>query len=266
MARKPADVHSPMLSDSFRPIPDERPTVFADRAGRAYALGTSATHKKRYGQFLTPVAVAEFMASLVDCDAEEVRILDPGAGTGVLACAVAEGLSRRTPPPRRIVIDAYECDPRLLPILKQVLGHLETQLRRRGLAVKHRALSEDFILEHAPQLRRSESLFGNGQERAEYDVVIGNPPYFKLPKSDPRARAADHVVHGQPNIYALFMAVSASLLAPGGELVFITPRSFTSGPYFRRFRERFFGRIQLEAVHVFDSRRDAFRRDGVLQE
>jgi len=254
------------LPSLLEPSIDERPTLFADRVGRAYTLGTSASHKKKYGQYLTPVVVADFMASLIECDDEEVRILDPGAGTGVLACAVAEALAGRKQKPRRLAIDAYESDSELLPILDRSMRHLRAFLNRQGIALTYRTVAEDFVLEHAAQLRRGEALFQNGSEPCEYDVAIGNPPYFKLPKSDPRARAAEHVVHGQPNIYALFMAISAALLRPGGELVFITPRSFTSGPYFQRFRERFFTRVQLEAVHVFDSRKDAFSRDGVLQE
>ncbi len=97
-------------------------------------------------------------------------------------------------------------------------------------------------------------------------VVIFNPPYFKLNKADPRAQAAATVVHGQPNIYGLFMAVGAVLLRQGGDFVSITPRSFASGPYFRLFRERFFEFIRPVLVHVFGSRRDAFNRDAVLQE
>ncbi|WP_439116320.1 hypothetical protein [Paludifilum halophilum] len=34
--------------------------------------------------------------------------------------------------------------------------------------------------------------------------------------------------------------MSAFLLRAGGQLVYITPRSYTAGPYFRLFRERFF--------------------------
>jgi adenine-specific DNA-methyltransferase len=74
------------------------------------------------------------------------------------------------------------------------------------------------------------------------------------------------VIHGQPNIYALFMAACAGLVRDGGELAFITPRSFTSGPYFRSFREKFFASVRLIAVHLFNSRREAFGRDEVLQE
>ncbi|MGH7925102.1 MAG: hypothetical protein ACREQH_11000 [Candidatus Binatus sp.] len=74
------------------------------------------------------------------------------------------------------------------------------------------------------------------------------------------------VVHGQPNIYALFMAATAALLRKGGEFLFTTPRSFTSGPYFRLFREKFFANVRPVSVHVFGSRREAFGRDEVLQE
>jgi adenine-specific DNA-methyltransferase len=97
-------------------------------------------------------------------------------------------------------------------------------------------------------------------------VIISNPPYFKIPKEGPHAQAAITVVHGQPNIYGLFMAVGAALLRQGGEFVFITPRSFASGPYFQQFRQQFFQMIRPQQVHVFGSRREAFSRDEVLQE
>jgi adenine-specific DNA-methyltransferase len=74
------------------------------------------------------------------------------------------------------------------------------------------------------------------------------------------------VVHGQPNIYALFMAAAAKMLKPDGQLIFITPRSFCSGPYFRQFRRWFFQIVSLEHIHVFESRTEAFSRDEVLQE
>ena len=73
-------------------------------------------------------------------------------------------------------------------------------------------------------------------------------------------------MYGQPNIYSLFMAVSAELLSESGRLVYIVPRSFTAGPYFRRFREVFFERVTPTAIHLFDSRKDVFKNQTVLQE
>jgi adenine-specific DNA-methyltransferase len=59
---------------------------------------------------------------------------------------------------------------------------------------------------------------------------------------------------------------AAKLLKTDGELIFITPRSFSSGNYFRAFRDEFFKTIILDTIHLFDSRKDAFNRDNILQE
>lgn len=49
-------------------------------------------------------------------------------------------------------------------------------------------------------------------------------------------------------------------------MLVISPRSYAAGNYFQLFRERFFARMRPDAIHLFDSRRDAFSRDEVLQE
>lgn len=60
--------------------------------------------------------------------------------------------------------------------------------------------------------------------------------------------------------------MAIQLLAPAGELAAITPRSFCNGPYFRPFRELLLDQMALRSFHLFGSRQDAFRADGVLQE
>jgi len=74
------------------------------------------------------------------------------------------------------------------------------------------------------------------------------------------------VVHGQPNIYCLFLALAAKLLQQDGHLVAITPRSFCNGLYFREFRRWFFSHVALSHVHLFESRTTTFREAKVLQE
>jgi len=119
---------------------------------------------------------------------------------------------------------------------------------------------QDFILANARG-----SLFDEGPT-ASFHLAILNPPYFKLRKDSAHAQAMRHVVHGQPNIYAGFMAIAADLLLPGGEMVAITPRSYFNGPYFQRFRKWFFDRLAPRQIHVFESRTEAFKSDAVLQE
>ncbi|TRL30833.1 N-6 DNA methylase [Methylosinus sporium] len=248
------------------PTPAKRPTGLADQAGAAYAAEVSADHRKNHGLYLTPVAVADFMASRIAATGDTIRILDPAAGAGILLCAAVEFLVSRPDAPRRIELVAYEVDGALAHVLARTLQDLQLWAATQGVIVTIDIKSRDFVLDHAAALRATDSFLPHIEAEDAFDVVIANPPYFKLNKADPRAQAAAAVVHGQPNIYGLFMAIGAALLRDKGELVFITPRSFASGPYFRVFREKFFDCVRPEFVHVFGSRRDAFGRDAVLQE
>jgi adenine-specific DNA-methyltransferase len=49
-------------------------------------------------------------------------------------------------------------------------------------------------------------------------------------------------------------------------MVAITPRSFCNGSYFQSFRELFLKQMELRRLHVFESRKQAFRDDDILQE
>jgi adenine-specific DNA-methyltransferase len=62
-----------------------------------------------------------------------------------------------------------------------------------------------------------------------------------------------------------FMAVSAALLKEHGQMVFITPRSYCSGLYFKRFRSWFLQHVKPVFFHLFESRKKTFKQH-VLQE
>jgi adenine-specific DNA-methyltransferase len=250
-----------------KPEVSELPSAFADRIGRVYVGSVSDGHKRSLGQYFTPLEVARFMAGQVVCDKEKIRALDPAAGAGVLACALCEALAAQPEKPSQITLEAYETDRLLADCLEVGMLYAKQWLRERGIVLEFKVRREDFVLANAENLSGTSLLFPPSLvEDGDFDVIICNPPYFKLPKSDPRARVAASVVWGQPNIYAIFMAISAEMLRNRGEMVFITPRSYAAGNYFQLFRERFFARMRPEAIHLFDSRYDTFSRDEVLQE
>lgn len=257
------------VADSiYRPTPrvGERPAMFADRVGEWYVDRQTELRRKKHGLYLTPVPIADHMARLLTMQREHLRILDPAAGAGLLCCAAVEALARRRTKPRRIELVAYETDSGLTALLEAVLAYLSRWATAQDVTVTFRIRARDFIDSHSRMLATNTELWTRDRSDAVFDAVIANPPYFKIGRADPRALANAEVVHGQPNIYALFMAIGGALLRQGGVLVFITPRSFASGPYFRKFRTRFFGMIQPRHVHIFGSRRAAFQRDDVLQE
>lgn len=251
-------------------INKERPTVIADRLGSDYSKTSVYDHKKVFGQYLTPISVADFMARLsTSKHAGHLDILDPGIGSGILSASLIEHLSQSHKNITSIRLVGYETDSGLLPISQKSLEYLKDWLLKNSVEFSFEIRFKDFVLDKACVLDDSPSLFktlNSEQQEEHFDIIISNPPYFKISKEDPRARAAARVVYGQPNIYALFMAISARLLKNHGELIFITPRSYASGPYFRSFREFFFSEITPVQFHLFGSRTEAFNRDEILQE
>lgn len=199
--------------------------------------------RKQWGQFFTAPDIATYMASLIEARGlKTVRVLDPGAGTGTLGLSLAAELRRRGV--RNVDLVAVEVEKRALAELTSLLSSAS----RSGLSTT--VLDHDVLDLGDPQL---------GIAPQPFDVVIANPPYFKISPSDPRAG-------GTPNVYTRFMEVASRLLKPGGELCFIIPRSFASGLYFKEFRRSFHRTMTLVRLHVFESRRDAFKGEGVLQE
>lgn len=217
-----------------------------------------ASQKER-GQFFTPAPVARFMASLLTELPGSVRVIDPGAGAGMLSAAVCERIACLRSA-RRVEIHAYETDKAVLTLLGATLDKARAHLKKHGHTLEYTIHARDFVLD-GPGLPDAD-LFGT----EGYDVAILNPPYFKIGKDSPYAAAMENLVHGQPNLYALFMAVAAQCLKPGGQFVSITPRSFCNGPYFRSFRRWFLSRVSVERLHMFESRTDAFAEADVLQE
>src|SRR5208283_4494383 len=64
----------------------------------------------------------------------------------------------------------------------------------------------------------------------------------------------------------LFMAACVRLLMPGGRWCFITPRSWTNGMYFASVRRQILRWLHIDAMHIFESRREHFTDDEILQE
>lgn len=250
--------------NNIKPLENELPSKFADRLGMRYTQTVTKTHKKNNGQFFTPIDIANLMSSMCDFEASEIRILDPGCGAAILTCSLIEYLAEHNPNLSFIDLVTYETDVDLITFSQQVLWYLNRWLLKRAISLQYIMHIEDFVLYNAACITGKNDFFTKKNEL--FDVIISNPPYFKLSKNDRRTIAAKAIVNGQPNIYSLFLGIAARLLKPRGQLIFITPRSFTSGSYFKTFREFFFNQVQLQQIHLFISRKDTFNRDNVLQE
>ncbi len=216
------------------------------------------------GQFFTPVSIARFMAEKSEVSRQRIRLLDPGAGIGILSAAwVARACEMRTRP-RSVHLTAYEADPKLVPYLEQTLKCCADACHDAGIEFHGETIEADFI-ETAVESLADRALF-DSTHAEPFDCAILNPPYRKLNGQSSTRRRLRSVGIETSNLYAAFLWLTFRLLEPGGELIAITPRSFCNGLYFRPFREAFLREMALTRLHVFESRTAAFKDCEVLQE
>ena len=214
-----------------------------------YQSQVSKAKRSLIGQFFTDDKTAEYMASMIVPSTREISILDMGAGSGILSekavmRCVANGATK-------IKITAAENDGSILPLLKDTLQKIERYCRNNHASMEYKIVTDNYLLY---------------ADDSFYDIVISNPPYKKIRKNAPEATAWSSYVCGQPNLYSLFMAAGISRLKPNGQYVYIVPRSWTSGKYYKSVRTYIADSTKIDHLLLFKSRRDSFGTDDILQE
>ena len=183
---------------------------------REWLTGTTLETRKGLGQYLTPKPVADALLSRVEL-APGMKVLDPGAGTGELLAAAArrqEGLE----------LYGWDIDPGPLAAASRLVP---------GADLEERSALDPW-------------------QGRQFDLVIGNPPYFQFrPSPAEKARFAE-VISGRANIFACFFKAGLDVLAPDGHLAFIVPPSLNSGAYFEALRENITSQASIEDLTVLE--------------
>ena len=172
--------------------------------------------RKKYGQFFTSKDTARYMAGLyhVPANQAEVRILDAGAGSGILSCALIERLEQ-IDFIQKIKLTCYENDGNILNLLKE---NLQTCREKSKKDIQIQIITDNYI---TSQYLDFNHMIGGDPDPKKYDFVIGNPPYMKISKDAPEATAMPEVCYGAPNLYFLFAAMGLFDLNDDGEMVYI---------------------------------------------
>jgi hypothetical protein len=180
------------------------------------------------------------------------RLLDPGAGIGSLSSAFLERCQADDLIFSGIEVTAIELDSLLHEDLDRTLAGYTSRLR-----LNFEIVGGDFVEQAVNRIQFGQTLFTH---------AILNPPYKKI-GSDSRYRLLLRGVGIETvNLYSAFVALTLALMAPGGQVVAIIPRSCCNGPYYRPFRDFMLKQAAIHHMHLFDSRRKAFKDDSVLQE
>jgi adenine-specific DNA-methyltransferase len=178
----------------------------------AWRAATPLAQRKALGQYMTPRDLRERLLDLVPIQPGD-RILDPGVGTGEFLGSVAA----RVPGAH---LFGWDIDPAVVAPITTLVPSAEITIR---------SALDPYA---GPQ----------------FDVVIGNPPYFQF-AADPalRARFAG-VISGRPNIFALFFQASLEVLKDDGYLGFVVPTSMNNGAYFEALRRYILAAGALEQL------------------
>ena len=83
----------------------------------------------------------------------------------------------------------------------------------------------------------------------KYDLIIGNPPYFVMKKSE-----VDELFHeymeGRPNIFTLFIIHSLQYLNKDGLLAFVLPKNFVNCLYYSLLRHHIYEKYKIiDIIH-----------------
>ena len=235
---------------------------YTERLTDWYLDRTSPDYRKKRGQFFTPGPISSFMVMQYQdiYKKNEIRILDTGAGVGILESAFCEyllSLGKKI----NVFFTLYENDENLFLLLKKNMSICKRIMADTDSHISYRIINEDFILSSTLNYNNND-----GNSEINYDLILSNPPYYKLNGHNSYITETKNILKRHPNIYSLFMTLSAMQLNNEGQMVIITPRSYCSGLYFKEFRKWFFSIMKPLKIHVFNSRSDVFKKYDVLQE
>lgn len=217
---------------------------------KEYIESHSKENRKKKGQFFTSVSIAEFMAIRASYATEHLSILEPGAGNGLLTAAVIKHCIENELC-HSFDVKFVENDIEIISVLEKTSGIMKEFVNMNHGDISISISTDNYITSNEAKL---------------YDIVISNPPYKKIRKDTEESRVMQDYVHGQPNLYSLFMCKAINHLKDGGRFVFITPRSWTSGDYYKLARKYILNNLDLTDMLLFESRENVFNNEDVLQE
>jgi adenine-specific DNA-methyltransferase len=215
-----------------------------------YKKTSSSEEQKEKGQFFTSLNTAKIMGDWYIPNSRNIKILEPGAGNGSLTAATVIHLVENDLCDS-LEITYVENDRDVIVVLRKTVKLIKNYCAQNNIICHISIMEDNYILT-------------DFQEK--YDLIICNPPYKKIRKNSEESIKMSKFVHGQPNLYALFMAKSVDLLNNNGSFIFITPRSWTSGSYFSKVRTYLAKELSYNKIHIFNDRDKSFSDESVLQE
>ena len=174
--------------------------------------------KKKEGIFFTPQTIIHAAIERIKQENTTIQtILEPSCGSGEFFSAFDANYQNTQ-------ITGIELNQTIFDKIKDV------QLENNQLTL----INQDYLKWNTNQ---------------KYDLIIGNPPYFVMKKSD-----VDEIFHdymeGRPNIFTLFIFHSLQFLEKDGFLAFILPKNFVNCLYYSLLRHHIYEKYKIiDIIH-----------------
>ncbi len=217
--------------------------------------------RSQLGQFLTPAPIARLIAKQFNNLSGHIKLLDPGAGIGSLTAAFVERLLSNDHKIKSCLITAYEVENQFISYLKKCLDECCVALNEKGIKADYCLYHKSFL---EANIEVTLPLFT--ESHRQFTHIIANPPYKKINNQSVEKKILTQLGIETVNLYSAFIWLAMLQLSENGEIAAITPRSFCNGAYFRPFRQAILQQMKFKKIHLFESRKEAFCENDVLQE
>ncbi len=211
----------------------------------------SKSENIRLGRLFTKKDTARLMAGMLKLDESKTvyTILDPGAGTGILAAAAIEEICKKYSSCKQIFITCYENDPVFIPMLEDNLERIRKKCRHDYDVKLYITVYEENYLTDSKK-HYTVSFFDSVTED-KYDIIICNPPTELIDKSSQEARSVGGVTQLKISSAFLFASLASRHLENGGQLVIMLPTLVASASQLTSFRHEMAESLSLERIHLF---------------
>jgi len=211
----------------------------------------SKSENIRLGRLFTKKDTARLMAGMLSLDDKKTvyTILDPGAGTGILAAAAIEEVCKRCPAAKQIFITCYENDPVFLPMLHDNLERIRKKCRHDYGAKLYVTVYEENYLTDSKN-HYTVALFDEMHED-KFDIILCNPPLDLIDKHSPEAEAVGGVTQLKTSAAYLFCRLAARHLEADGQLVIMLPTIAATAAGLTPFRKEMAETLALRKIHLF---------------
>ena len=210
----------------------------------------SKSENVRLGRFFTKKETARLMANMLTLDESKTAytVLDPGAGTGILASAVIEEICKRCKNCRQIFVTCYENNPEFVDMLQDNLERVRKKARHDyDVRVYVTIYEENYITES----RNHYTVTFVDVVEDKFDIIICNPPTDFVEKGTTEAKRAGGVTQVKISAAYLFAKMAGKHLEENGRLVIMLPTTVASASALTGFRREMAENLALDKIHLF---------------